>query len=181
MTIIEALESKRQLFKEMYINRVNRIFDSLVEKFGVNMAGDGSARGSIYNNVEGRVWRNVVRQCTDIFPIDPTAPKYAVKNGGYRISNEKLDKEATKYAQDCIEQWLAKINHKIGALTDVTVYNYDTCRFDISGQTSVGPVRIQQDMILNCSSKGMLFNQFPARIYVNDKFISEKNFKEIGK
>jgi hypothetical protein len=33
-------------------------------------------------------------------------------------------------------------------------------------------------MIMNVSSRGTLFNQFPARIYVDGKFTSEAKFKK---
>lgn len=40
------------------------------------------------------------------------------------------------------------------------------------------PVRIEQSVILNVSSKGKVSNQFPARIYVAGKFVSEAKFKK---
>lgn len=95
------------------------------------------------------------------------------------IDAGRLDRAATQYANDTAEAWIAKIESKLGDLTDVTVERLGGVSFVIRGTRDGHAVRINQDMTFKASSRGTPFNQFPARIYVDGKFTSEAKYKEM--
>lgn len=97
--------------------------------------------------------------------------------GEYEIVQANLDRVATDYAENAITAWEAKMTAKMGELDDAEVSHLDGVRFAITGTKNGHKVRIEQDMILNTSSKGKPFNQFPARLYVDGKFTPESKFK----
>lgn len=181
MTITEALESRRPLFKEMFINRVNAGMARLVADYGVTMTEANNGFKSVYNSPDYSFFANTIRPLTETYVVDETLTGIdAIRaTKGYRLVDAKVEAAAVEFAQDSIDNWLAKINSKIGMLSDVTVRDYNHCRFDLSGTVKGLTVRIEQDMIINCSCKGLLFNQYPARIYVNFKFTSEAKFKKL--
>ena len=88
-----------------------------------------------------------------------------------------------EYAQDQAElfadELIAKVNAKAGELTDSKVLRVSGANFRITGMKGDKKVMIEQNQIINVSVKGKLFNQFPARIYVDGKFISAAAFKKI--
>jgi hypothetical protein len=55
----------------------------------------------------------------------------------------------------------------------------DGARFRIVGIKNDRSICIEQDRIVNVSPKGTLFNQFPARIYVNGKFTSAAAYAKL--
>jgi hypothetical protein len=94
------------------------------------------------------------------------------------INEVKLEAAASKYADMVVENWKKKITEKIGMLDEGRVHHLDGCRFCITGTKAGQKVLINQDMIINVSGKGTLFNQFPARIHLNGKSISAAKFKK---
>jgi hypothetical protein len=74
---------------------------------------------------------------------------------------------------------IAKVNVKAGELTDSKVLRVSGANFRITGMKGDKKVMIEQNQIINVSVKGKLFNQFPARIYVDGKFYSAAAFKKI--
>lgn len=99
----------------------------------------------------------------------------------YSLDTDKLNKLATIYAEQTIEKWELKIQSKMGDLENAKIHHLDGFRFSIEGTRQGGIIKVGiiQDMIVNMSSKGTLFNQFPARIYVNKKMVSESKYKEM--
>lgn len=88
----------------------------------------------------------------------------------------KLARAADAYAAATVEAWQSKIEEKLGELESAEVQHLSGTSFAITGEKAGRRVRIEQSMILNVSSKGTLFNQYPARIYVNGKFTSAKAY-----
>ena len=103
------------------------------------------------------------------------------ENGQYKLNPVLLAAGAEAYAGMTIANWEAKIQAKMGQLDAATVQHLTGYTFRIIGTRGTDNVSIEQHMILNVSPKGKLFNQWPARIYVNGKFISEAKFKKGGK
>jgi hypothetical protein len=93
------------------------------------------------------------------------------------IDEMKLNKAANDYAEAAVAEWLSKIEGKLGNLENTTVQSFGGCRYTIFGTRAGKKVTIEQDVIVKSSTKGLLFNQFPARIYVDGKFTSETKYK----
>ncbi len=100
--------------------------------------------------------------------------------GDARILDEaRVAKSAAAYADATIEAWAGKIATKMGEVEGATIHHLDGAAFRITGTLAGKRVGIDQNMILNVSSKGLPFNQFPARIYVDGKFTSEAAWKRM--
>lgn len=94
------------------------------------------------------------------------------------INEAKLALIAEAYAEAAVAQWEGKINEKLGELDNAEVTRFAGSYFTIVGQRDGKSVCIEQQVVLKASSKGTVFHQFPARIYVNGKFTSEAKYKK---
>jgi len=93
---------------------------------------------------------------------------------------ERIEKYAQQLAEDQVAEFVAKLEKKLCDLTDCEVVDVKGPSFVIRGNVGDHRVVVRQDIILKRSSKGTLFNQFPARIYVDGKFTPESKFKGLG-
>ena len=155
-------------FKPEIAARYDRIvrngFANVIEKFGP------TARG-VANSELYRFWSETIRPCTKTDSDRVSA--------SYSIDEDRLAAKAAAYADAVAVSWIDKINAKVGELEDAKVVHLNGARFMISGNRAGRPVRIEQDMIVNVSSKGTVFNQFPARIYVGGKFTSAAAYAKL--
>jgi len=94
------------------------------------------------------------------------------------VNSEWLEKNAQQFADDQVESFIAKLEGKIGHLTDVSLQMLGNAAFTIRGMHGDEQVTVEQQVVFKTSSKGTFFLQWPARIYVNGKFTSEKEFKQ---
>lgn len=94
------------------------------------------------------------------------------------VNSEWLEKNAQQFADDQVESFIVKLEGKIGHLTDVSLQMLGNAAFTIHGKHGDEQVTVEQQVVFKTSSKGTFFLQWPARIYVNGKFISEKEFKQ---
>jgi hypothetical protein len=108
-----------------------------------------------------------------------------VTNGqvvGCTLNVEAVQRMAVKTAQESIDDLVAKLDGKLGDhLVSVDVKRAQGDGFLLlSGELENGStVVVEQNKILNVSSKGMLYHQWPARIKVNGKPVSEAAFKKL--
>ncbi len=158
-----ALEAYKPQLKQRFTNLTANIFERLVGQFGPALRG-------VYNSDQARNW-GAIRHM-------------AVSNGSSMSSEYSLNADlvalgAEAFADATIVAWADKINEKLGELENAEVCSLDGFRFRIVGQKAGRKVCIEQDMILNVSNKGKLFNQFPARIYVDGKFTSAAKYAAI--
>lgn len=166
-----ALESRIPDLSESYKRNMRSQFKWLVSLYGESM--DNISNGKQYH-----LWSDTVRPVCYVTnpttgcrrPSDPK-PTWAIKE-------EALERRAEEYAKSTALAWFDKIAGKMGNLTDAKCLYAEGMRYIITGMKGDNTVRIEQDMILNVSSKGRVFNQFPSRIYCNGKFISEAKFKD---
>jgi len=163
MTIRTALEARKPELAADYTAFVTRRFERLTERFGPALRG-------IYNSDQARNWQAIANLTTR---TGTRIVDHLVLDGG------KVAAAADHYADEVIEAWIVKINAKMGQLDNATVCHIDGHRFAINGQKAGRSVRIEQDRIVNVSSQGTLFNQWPARIYLDGKFISAAKFAQI--
>ncbi|CAB4130718.1 hypothetical protein UFOVP122_22 [uncultured Caudovirales phage] len=159
-----ALEAIRPELADRYARQVRAAFTGMV-------AAHGPALTGIYNS-----WTFVRTFRSLVAPV--LAARHRVGDD-YAIDEAKLAKAAADYAEAAVAQWKDKIEGKLGDLTEATVISMAGARFGIKGTRAGHDVWIEQDMIVKSSTKGLLFNQFPARIYLDGKFTSEAKYKKL--
>lgn len=85
------------------------------------------------------------------------------------------------YADECVKAWAAKIEAKLAGLDRAQVERLAGASFRITGERAGRRVEIMQDRIVNTTARGTPYNQFPARIRLDGKPISEAAYKrEVG-
>lgn len=159
-TIKAALLTEAPRVAELYKATTLATFSRLVDSLGPNLKG-------IYNNKLIHQFRSI-RGSIDEKPLP-----WSLEHGTlceYSINPEKLEAESKSYSERAVLEWAGKIISKVGDLTDVTIQSLGRTTFSIRGKRGPDEVNIEQSMTVNCSPRGVLFNQFPARIYVNGKF-----------
>jgi hypothetical protein len=97
----------------------------------------------------------------------------------YVLCEQRLAKFAAALADQWATEVLNKVDAKVGELADANVLYAGSANFVITGTKNGRGVRIDQQQIINCSSKGTLFNQYPSRIYVDGKFTPASKFAAI--
>jgi hypothetical protein len=149
-----ALEALRPELAAIYYRQVRGAFDRIVADLGADLK-------NVYNDwTHARTFRSLV------------APVLTDK----KIDEAKLAKMAALYAEAATLEWKAKIEAKLGDLENVQIRRFHGCNFLIGGLRAGRQVSIDQNIIVKSSTKGLLFNQFPARIYVDGKFTPEKKY-----
>ena len=156
--IATALEAIRPMIADRYAKQVRRSFERMVEKHGPSLKG-------IYNSADfARTYRSLVAQ-------------YVTRiNDVCSINEDRLAQGAAEYAEAATTEWQAKIQSKLGNLELAVVSRHHGTNFTIVGRRNGHSVAIEQDMFVKHSTRGLLFNQFPSRIYVNGKFYAEKKY-----
>lgn len=145
-----------------YIDHITRTHAAIVKSLGEEMEG-------VYNSW---VWARTFRMS-----VAPNLVNYSTPNSG--LSQTRLEANAKLYAQQTVESLQGKIVAKLGSVESVEIKRMNGCTFNINGVMNGQTFCIEQTVIVKCSTKGLVFNQFPARIYLNGKFISEAAFKKL--
>ena len=143
-----ALDAFAPELEARFARFAKRQIERLVERFGPQLRG--IANSDLY-----RAYAAI-------------APYYDRSTG--EVNEARIEEGAREYARATAEAWADKIEGKLGELDEAEVKAMGGCAFRIAGMKGGRRVLIEQDMIVNVSPKGTLFNQFPARIYVDGKF-----------
>jgi hypothetical protein len=157
MTIRPALEAFAPELAAQFAGFATNRIERLIEQFGLGLKG--IANSGQYKSYEA---------------VAGLFDRYTGE-----IRADRIEAAADAYAVTTIEAWAAKIDQKVGDLTDASVQALDGARFRITGTKGDRRVVIEQDRIINVSPKGTLFNQFPARIYVDGKFTSAAAYAKL--
>jgi hypothetical protein len=104
-------------------------------------------------------------------PINPTHI--------YVLNEKTLNEKSEKYGDEVAVQWFYKTNEKLGKLEDATLVNDSQGDVVVSGIRDGKKVVLNQQRILKRSKNGVLFHQFPARLYVDGKFTTEAAYKKL--
>ena len=104
------------------------------------------------------------------------------KSGAYELDMDRAQAWAQAWAQAEITAAAEKISAKVGNLIRPKVKGSpESGRFTLIGGHPNGSfVRVEQTRILNVSGKGLLYNQWPALIYVDNRRVSEAAYKRIS-
>jgi hypothetical protein len=93
------------------------------------------------------------------------------------LNDARVEKNAQQYADDTVDALTLKVLAKVGELAKAELtFVSGTVNFDLVGFAGSRRVVISQQTIINSSKNGNLFNQYPARIYVDGKFMSAKAY-----
>jgi nucleoid DNA-binding protein len=163
-----ALDAIKPELAARYEAQIRRQYEVLLEKFGPTFKGAASAWGYTGN------WQTVCPLLVNIVEDEARfvhSPKI--------LSEKKLAKFSEQQAHFAVESWAAKIDGKLGELDSVSVNKFGNCAFVIFGSRNGKAIKIEQSVVLKYSNRGKLFNQFPAHIYVDGKFISEAKYKAL--
>jgi hypothetical protein len=164
MTNTEIRAALIENFKGQVTRNINAQFTELLAKFGPTFGGVANSRSY-------HVWSETVRPCTD---------RSGNRTGAeYTLNADKVAFMANKLAEAFADDVLAKVNAKVGELAEGKAVHVSGADFLITGKKGDSKVVIEQNQIINVSSKGKLFNQYPARIYVDGKFTSAAKFAKI--
>lgn len=161
MDLKKALNEYKPQLEAAYRGIVTSRFEAIQKALGPMFKG-------VYNDWQ---WARIFRLTV--------APNTSRMEGTVVLNETSLDANAKAYAAETVVNWEAKITEKMAGLNNVTVHSMTGCSFLVTGSKAGKSVSIEQSVILNISSKGLLFNQFPARIYVEGKFMSEAKFKQL--
>jgi hypothetical protein len=158
-----ALADLRPALADRYAAQVRALFAAMIEAHGPTLKG-------IHNSYQfSRTFSALVSR--------------VVRRAGDRLSDpvyldeDRLTRAAADYADAAVAAWQDKIQGKLGDLVDISVTRFTGLAYAITGTRAGKRVRIEQDVIVKRSTTGLLFNQFPARIYVDGKFTPEAAYK----
>lgn len=170
--IKQQLELRIPDIEERFVRIVRYQLDAITQKYKLGVPNGFYCISNDWTFA--RVWNHTVRPFVKHHRDDETGK--TVFTG---LDEEKLAKEANEYAKAVALAWFDKINEKIGELADAKVVSNRGSSFTITGERAGKIVVITQDMIINVSSKGLMFNQFPARIKVDGKAYSAAAYKKL--
>jgi hypothetical protein len=153
-----------EVFTKQVSASIRHTFDRLVAQFGPELKG-------VYNSRHATVWSETVRPCCDRNSdrVDAT----------YSLNEDRLSCFVAELSNDLADEVLAKVAAKVGELSDAEVRRVRGADFVITGAKNERSVRIEQNQIINVSSRGRYFNQYPSRIYVDGKFTPAAKFAQI--
>lgn len=160
-TLQAALEAHKPALAARYTAMAQSTFSNMVERHGPALKG--------INNcwTYARMWSGWISSLTR-------------RDGDARaLDADLVAKAAAAYADATIEAWAAKIATKMGEVEGATIQRMDGVAFLIVGSLAGKRIEIDQQMILNVSSQGKPFNQFPARLRVDGKATSEAAWKRM--
>lgn len=96
-----------------------------------------------------------------------------------KIAEDFLAKEAARFGEDQVAGYIAKLRRKVDGISVHSVKLHNNGAFTLRGNLGNDSVRIDQQVVFKVSSKGTFFLQWPARIYLRNKFITEKAFRAL--
>jgi hypothetical protein len=160
MLVSSAVDARKPDLVDDYKRYVTDRFASMVRALGEDLAGLGKKE----NEGWAKFYDNTMR------PV--MAP-------GRKVDAGKLQQAAVAYADAVADSMRGKIMDKAGELDAPELQHLTGMNFKLTGTMGGKKVAIEQDTIVNTSPLGTLFNQFPARIYVDGKFTPEAAFKKL--
>lgn len=167
-----ALVERRKHLEASFVHYVRRTHKTLESLFGESLRG-------VSNSPFYSTYKNTISPLID----------HKTNRNGFTISttiNECLLKKASKkYADGVIEEIINRVEQKTAMFFEnpkITEMSSDGLDFTITGihPLTQQPIQIRQRTILNHSSLGNPFNQYPARIKLNNKAISSAELLAIS-
>lgn len=164
-----ALAAFKPAIAADFTRTVERLFANAVERLGPALEGIHNSQWARVMS-EGGILRPYVQ-----FHYETVAGRQIRHPATLRT--EKLAQGAAAYADAVAISWADKIEAKMGELEGAEVHAMNGVAFTITGKRAGREVLIWQQMIFKVSSKGTPFNQFPARLRLDGKPITEAAYK----
>lgn len=165
------LKTQIPAIEESFKSQVKHQFNAISKHYQVGVPG--GFRGITGSYTYAHIWSSIRAFVKFEYGVD--ASKTVVAG----LDEEKLVKAAKAYAESAANEWFSKIMEKVGELEGAMAHHLSGAEFKIIGKKDGRHVEIHQQMIVNMSPKGKLFNQFPARIYLEGKPISAASYKKV--
>jgi hypothetical protein len=155
-----------------FIDRKHRTFKWLTEDYGV-----------LTSNTRRKMNYSDQKSFSNITPFLVGKERTGRMDEPLVFNEEYLTKIAYEYAEAQVAAFTSKLEGKLGDLENVKLVdlNLGMFTFKITGIYSGRKVVVEQQVVFKVSNLGNPFCQWPARIYVDGKFHSEKAFKELPK
>lgn len=168
-TLEAVIAAKHADLAAMVYRQLRRTFDDAVALLGPQLRG-------VYNHDRfARVWRETMGKFVE--RVDATGSFLRDRDRPYAFDDAKARAYADAYATVALQELFDKLVAKVGALDEPHAEGMSGLHFIYAGKRDGHRVRVEQNVTVNVSSRGKLFNQFPARIYVDGKFTSEAEYK----
>lgn len=167
--ISDAIEGMRPGLVSLFKEQGRRLFASAVERFGAALAKPARNAPSLEQDFHF-YWTEELRHFVTI-DSDRFNPKPAV------LSESKLDSEAHRFVDEMFRRVAIKMMAKAGMLESPSVARLQRTEFTLAGKLHGAEVLIDQKFMLNRSVYGKRFSQYPARILVDAKVMSEADYK----
>lgn len=165
-----------------YAPQLARDYKEFVKKIFKQMQGDlGLGLKGVYSSWKwARTYQGIRANISKKYPTGRGALSPSEYDKIPAVLNiDALNRNAKAYGERVALEWYNKMRLKLGKLSNVKVlYMPRGGDITVTGKYKGKTVTIDQQRIINVSSRGTLFHQFPSRIYVNGKFMSEANYKK---
>lgn len=154
-----------------YERFVRRQFEGMVRDLGPALQGiyASSRWVRVFQGIRSMLWRD--EPSRDYDPHRAPRP--------YMLRESALNKNARDYGERTALAWYAKTKAKLGDLQGVTVSPPSRGGMTVIGSRDGHIVMLEQHSIINFSSRGTPFHQFPARIYVDGRILSEAQYRQL--
>lgn len=174
--LAEAFKPVRDLVEADYVAFIRMHYERLCEKHGPTLRPN--KRLSYSYSSDYAITSTVIRFSNLI--DSATGEKTTLyRNSHYQLDEEKLAKGAAEFAKVQVAAHVEKLVSKLEDLENTKlVFGGTGSNFLLTGTKNGHKVSVKQQSILKQSKLGKLFNQFPARIYVDGKFTPEAKFRE---
>lgn len=164
--IKSAVETQRAGFKAQAVKQMVAAFDRIVAKYTNRGFGRAFSDFNLYPSYA------VIKAA--LVNVDPA--EHLAANRAQMLDAAKVETLADEAAEACCADLQARLEEKVAGLEAVDVKSVGGGNFEVTGTKNGKAVLVAQQTIINVSSKGKLFNQFPARIYVNGKLTPAAKF-----
>lgn len=159
-------------------------FEQFHKRFGDEMVNKLSVSGYNPKLAEGVSHRDVeqYRQAVQPFLTGESITTRVGQRTKPQLDMARLKREADKYAEHQIAQFVIKLTQKLGDLSSVTIKRADVhgFQFDIHGTLRGHNVSVTQSRKFVVNQHGTAFHQWPALIYVDGKATTEAAFKRLA-
>ena len=164
--IAAEFEPLKASVKQDYINKVRTMAAALLEEY--NNDWSSLSQINVYSN-NHRVWTFVRNHV-----------KY-INNKPAGIDEDRLDKLATRYANDQVDAFVHKLALKLVDLENVKLHGVNTGSFEfaLTGNLNDQRVKVVQNIKYGLSKFNNPYVQWPALIYVDGKKVSELEFQKL--
>lgn len=156
--ITATITPMHQTVAARYTATTTATYTDLTARYGTgnDLTGLGSKWG-----YDGDLYRSISNHLTN-------TGTHPVRN--YVIDTPRLARAADAYATATIDALIAKLAAKLEGVT-VTAMAADPAAFTatVEGTVNGHAVRLVQKLVVNCSSRGKFFAQFPAVISIDGK------------